>query len=119
MAPKAWPSESSGMASSLLASIASAQAAAMSLASSGNAPMRALSDCDINVVTPLDHVVLLEPVPLVDDMAAVLQMELPAVPRTDDVHVGLVEVHAEVDALIADLLDHLRDLQALAGRSAL
>src|SRR5262245_39995024 len=102
MAPNACPSESSGMSSSLPASIASAQAAAMSLASSENASMRPLSDCDIDLVAALDDLVFLQAVPPVDDMAAVLEMELPAVPGTDDVHVGLVEIHAEMDALVAD-----------------
>src|SRR5207253_16219 len=104
------------MSSSRLASIASAQAAARSLARSGNAPMRSRSDCDIDLAAAFDHVVLLQPVPGIDDMAAVLQMKFPAMPRTNDVHVGLVEIHAEMHALVADLLDHLRHLQALAGR---
>src|SRR5258708_22871044 len=107
------------MSSSRFPSIASAQAAARSLARSGNAPMRSRSDCDIDLIAPLDHVVLLQPVPLVDDVAAVLQMKLPAVPRANDVHVAFVEIHAEVDALVADLLDDLRHLQAFAGRSPL
>src|SRR4051812_10575197 len=105
------------------ASIASAQAAARSLASSGNAPIRLVSglpsDCDIDFAAPLDHVVFLQLVTAIDHVAAVLQMKLPAVPRTDDVHVALVEVLAEEDALLADLLDHLWHLQAFAGRAAL
>src|ERR1700754_3139308 len=111
------------MSFSRSASIASAQAAARSLASSGNAPMRLVSglpsDCDIDLAAPLDHVVFLQLVTAVDDVAAVLEMKLPAVPRADDVHVALVELLAQMNALLADLLDHLRHLQALAGGTAL
>src|SRR5260221_8790140 len=107
------------MSSSRLASIASAQAAARSLARSGNAPMRSRSDCDIDLAAPFDDIVLLQAMPVVDDMAAVFQMKLPAMPRADDVHVGFVEILTEENALLADLLDDLRHLQALAGRSAL
>ena len=46
-------------------------------------------------------------------------MELVAVPRADDVHVVLVEGLAEIDAVLADQVDHLRHTQPLAGRSAL
>src|SRR6266567_3415130 len=107
------------MSSSRLASIASAQAAARSLARSGNAPMRSRSDCDIDLAAPFDHVVLLQAMPAVDDVTTVLEMKLPAVPRTDDVHVAFVEILAEENALVTDLLDDLRHLQALAGRSPL
>ena len=45
------------------ASIASAQAAARSLANSGNAAIRGLSDCDIDIVATFDHIVFLQTVP--------------------------------------------------------
>ena len=50
---------------------------------------------------------------------AVRQVELVAVPGTDDVHVGLVEGLAVEDAVLVDQFLHLRHAQALAGRAAL
>src|SRR5262245_49539636 len=89
----------------------------MSLARSGKPAMR--SDCDIDVIAALHHVVFPEAMPPIDHVAAVLQMEFPAVPWTDDVHVVLVERLSEVNAVVADLLDHLRHLQPFTGRPAL
>src|SRR5580698_2723022 len=97
--------------------MASAQAAARSLARSGKAAMR--SDCDIDFAAAFDHGEFLQPMPLVDDVGTVFEMELPAVPGADDVHVALIENLAEMNAFLADLLHHLRHLQSFAGRATL
>src|SRR4026208_2416803 len=95
-------------------SIASAQAAAMSLASAAKA-----SGADIDFIASLDPLVFLEAMLWIDHMGAVREVELPAVPRADDMHVVLVEGLAEMDAARADLLHHLRQLEPLARRPAL
>src|SRR3954470_7244226 len=112
------PSESSGMSPSRSASIASAQSAEISLASVSK-DGAAWSDGDIDLSIAFDHVELLQPQPQVGDVVAVRQVELIAVPRTDDVHVGFVEGLAVEDAVLVDEFFHLRHAQALAGRAAL
>src|SRR5262245_34459371 len=107
------PSESSGILSTRSCSIASAQAAASSLASAAN-DMPVGSDGDINAPFPLHDLVLLEPQVLVADMSAVGQMKLVAVPGTHDVHVVVVVSLAEKDAAFADQIDDLGHLNALA-----
>src|SRR5262249_39517050 len=61
------PSESSGMSSRQSASIASAQRAAISLASTPKVAASA-SDCDIDLSVALDDLELLQPQPLVGDV---------------------------------------------------
>src|SRR5262249_48623971 len=113
-----WPSESSGMSPSRSRSIASAQRAAISLASATHSGP-ACSDCDIDAPVALGQVEFLQLDALVCDMDAVGQMELIAMPRTDDVHVVAVEGLAVIHAVLVDQLLDLRHHQALAGRSAL
>src|SRR5450631_4059777 len=111
------PRESSGISLSRSASIASAQAAAMSLASPAKLSLR--SDCDINITAAFDDFVFLQPMPLVYYVRSVLQVKLPSVPGTHDVHIIFVKVLAKMDAFVADLFDDLGKFQTLAGRSAL
>src|SRR3984957_17484034 len=114
-----WPSASSGMSARRLSSTASETRPANSLASSA---MRAdfwASDCDIHLSVALHDAEFLEPDARVADMRAVRQMIFVAVPRADDVHVGLVEFLAHEHAVLADHVDHLRHAQALAGGAAL
>src|SRR5258708_16315718 len=95
------------MASSRSVSIASAQRAEISLASTANSPP-ASSDCDIDFPVALDHVELLQLDALVRDMDAVGEMKLVAVPGTDDVHVVAVKGLAVIDAVPVNHLLHLR-----------
>ncbi len=60
------------------------------------------SDCDIDVSIALDDLEFLQPHALVGDVHAVREMEFVAVPRADDVHVGLVEGLAVIDAVLVD-----------------
>src|ERR1700687_1666999 len=98
--------------------MACAQAAAMSLASAANDCVP-LSDCDINLTVALHHFVFLQREPLVAHMGAVGEMRFVTMPRANDVDVVLVEGLAEMDPVLADLIDHLRQPHALAGRAAL
>src|SRR4051794_20391868 len=67
----------------------------------------------------MQHVVFLQAQAFVDHVTAIRQMELISVPRADDVHVILIESLAEIAAVLADQIDHLRHAQPLARRSAL
>src|SRR3954453_5728801 len=96
---------------------ASGHRAAMSRATCGKEA--ADSDIDINLSVPLDDGIFGEAEPLIADMRPVGEVEFVPVPGADDVHVGLVEGLAEIDAAFADLVPHLRDAPTLAGGTTL
>src|SRR5258708_3553260 len=78
----------------------------------------ALGD-DINSVLLLDHLVLAQLELAVGHAFAGLHVVLVAVPGTDEMHLGVREIHPARGLVRHDPLFDLGDGQALAGRSAL
>src|SRR5262245_40540763 len=74
---------------------------------------------DINVVSPLHDLVAAQLELAVGDALAGLDVVLVAVPRADEVRLGVGEVHALRGLVGHDPLFDLGDDQALAGRAAL
>src|SRR5579872_3726208 len=107
------------MSASRFSSTASAIRPASSLASSETRARRPASDCDINLSVALHHAEFLQPDARVAHMRAVAKMIFVAVPRADDMHVGLVELLAHEHAVLADDVDDLGHPHALAGGAAL
>src|SRR6185312_1587793 len=118
-AARTWPIASSGTSARRFSSTASAIRPASSLASSATRAPLAASDCDIHFSVALHDAEFLQPDARIAHMGAVGEMIFVAVPRADDVHVGLVELLAEEHAVLADDIDDLRHPHALAGGAAL